>query len=143
MIVLDANVFLHAYNVDVPQHRAVSRWMGKLVESNEIIGLPWITLWAFIRVSTNPRVWNHPMAAKRVFGIVDEWLGQPGVVTLHPGPRHREILEELITRHDVSGPLVTDAVLAAIAIENGATVASCDQDFRRFPELRWVNPLDE
>jgi predicted nucleic acid-binding protein len=68
-------------------------------------------------------------------------LAQPGVVPLHPGPRHREILEKLVIDHGAIGPLVTDAVLAALAIEYGASPASTNQNFRRFPELRWLNPL--
>ena len=78
----------------------------------------------------------NPRPAKNAFAIVGEWLAQPGVIPLHPGPRHAEILEKL-----VSGPLVTDAVLAALAIEHGASLASTDHNFRRFPDLRWLNPL--
>jgi hypothetical protein len=76
-----------------------------------------------------------------VFAIIEEWIAQPGIVVVQPGPRHAEILKRLIIEHGVTGPLVMDAVLAALALENGASLASTDQDFRRFPELRWVNPL--
>jgi hypothetical protein len=81
------------------------------------------------------------MAAQDAFAIVAEWLNQPGVVLLNPGPLHTQILEKLVRDFGATGPLVTDAVLAALAIEYGASLASADQDFRRFPDLRWVDPL--
>lgn len=84
----------------------------------------------------------NPLSAKRAFAILEEWIAQPGVVVLQPGPRHMEILKRLILEYSVTGPLVTDAILAALAIENGALLASTDQDFRRFAELRWINPLN-
>ncbi len=141
MTILDANVLLYAYNADAPQQSAAARWLKELLGSGEGIALPWITLWAFLRIATNPRIWPNPLSPRQLFAIIEEWMAQPGVVVLHPGPRHGEILKRLITDYGVTGPLVTDAALAALAIENGALLASTDQDFRRFPELRWTNPL--
>lgn len=142
MTIVDANLFLYAYNADAPQHSAAARWLGELLKSGETIALPWVTLWAFVRISTNSRIWAHPLSVEQVFSIMEEWIAQPGVVVLQPGPRHAEILKQLATEHRVAGPLVTDAVLAALALENGALLASSDQGFRRFSELRWTNPLN-
>jgi hypothetical protein len=142
MTVIDANVLLYAYNTDAPQQRSAARWLAKLLDSGEVIGLPWITIWAFIRISTNSRIQTNPRPAAEAFAIMREWLAQPGVVPLHPGPLHMEILEKLVRDHGEGGPLVTDAVLAALAVENGAALASTDRDFRRFPDLRWINPLN-
>ena len=141
MTILDANILLYAYNADAPQQPAAALWLNELFESGEIIALPWPTLWAFVRISTNSRIWANPRPAKEAFGLVRDWLEHPGVVVPHPGPRHAEILETLAIKHGASGPLLTDAVLAALAIENGARLASTDQDFRRFPGLRWIDPL--
>jgi toxin-antitoxin system PIN domain toxin len=138
---LDVNLLLSAYNSDAPQQSAAARWLSKLLASGETIALPWVTIWAFIRICTNPRARKNPLLVKEAFAIIDQWLTQPDVILLQPGPRHKEILEQLIEAHHASGPLVTDAVLAALAIENGALLASTDQDFSRFQELRWVNPL--
>lgn len=143
MTILDANVLLYAYNADAPQQSAAARWLEELLESGESISLPWVTVWAFIRIATNSRIWSHPLSARRVFAILEEWMAQPGVVVLQPGPRHGEILHRLMIEYGVTGPLVADAVLAALALENGALLASTDQDFRRFPELRWTNPLSQ
>lgn len=141
MTIIDANLLLFAYNADSPQQKASAQWLQKLLRSGQVIGLPWVTIWAFIRISTNSRIWENPRSPKEAFAIVADWLRQPGVVPLNPGPLHAEILEKLVRAHGATGPLVTDAVLAAIAIEHGALLASTDQDFNRFPELRWVNPL--
>jgi toxin-antitoxin system PIN domain toxin len=142
MTVIDANLLLYAYNADAPQQRAAARWLAKLIDSGEAIGLPWMTLWAFLRISTNSRIWTHPRSVREAFAIVGEWLAQPGVVLLQPGPLHAEILERLAADHAATGPLVTGAVLAALAMEHGALLASADRDFSRFPDLRWLNPLD-
>jgi toxin-antitoxin system PIN domain toxin len=141
MIVIDANLLLYAYNADAPQQQAAADWLNRLLESDETIGLPWVTVWAFIRICTNSRVWSNPRSSKEAFAIIGEWLAQPGVVPLNPGPFHAEILEKLVGDHGAAGPLVTDAVLAALAMEHGAVLASSDRDFHRFPDLRWLNPL--
>lgn len=143
MTILDANLLLYAYNADAPQHPIAARWLAKLLGSGEVIALPWITIWAFIRIATNSRIWPNPLPAKQVFAIVEQWISQPGVIVLEPGPRHAEILRGLIIDQSVTGAMVTDAVLAALAVENGAFLASADQDFRRFPTLQWTNPLSQ
>lgn len=142
MTLLDANILLYAYNADAPEQQAVARWLEGLLASGETIGLPWVTLWAFLRIATNSRVWPNPLPPERAFAIVEEWLGQSGVVSIGPGARHPELLKQLVLGHRASGPLVTDAVLAALAVEHGASLASTDQDFRRFPAAKWVNPLE-
>ena len=142
MTVLDANLLLYAYNADAPQQHKAAAWLSNLLASGEIIGLPWVTIWAFIRISTNPRIWAEPRTAAEVFAIVSEWLAQPGVAPLQPGPLHGAILEKLVSAGGATGPLVTDAVLAALAVEYGAVLASTDRDFGRFPDLKWFNPLN-
>ena len=139
--IVDANLLLYAYNADAPQHAVAAAWIEELFHSNEAIGLPWATLWAFLRISTNQRVWPNPMSIERAFEIVRGWLAEPGVAIPDPGPQHPEILERLLVESRASGPLVSDAAMAAIALEYGATLASTDRDFSRFPSLRWVNPV--
>ncbi len=141
MTVLDANLLLYAYNADSPKQQAASSWLSELLASGETVAIPWITAWAFVRISTNSRIWSHPRPAGEAFAILAQWLDQPGVVSLNPGPRHRQILSQLVTGYGAIGPLVTDAALAALAIENGAILATTDQGFSRFEGLRWVNPL--
>jgi toxin-antitoxin system PIN domain toxin len=141
LTIIDANILLNAYDAESPHQPAASLWLSKLLESGEAIGLPWISIWAFIRISTNHRIVRNPKPASECFAIVREWLAQPGVFPLNPGPLHAEILEKLAAEYGVTGPLLTDAALAALALEYGGKVASADQDFRRFPSVKWINPL--
>jgi uncharacterized protein len=141
MTIVDANILLYACNADAPQQRAASRRLSELLGGGETIGLPWATLWAFIRISTNSRIWANPRPVREAVAIVGEWLAHPGVIPLNPGPLHAEILEKLVSNYGATGSLVTDAVMAALATEYGAALASTDQHFRRFPDLRWLNPL--
>lgn len=141
MTIIDANILLYAYNADTPQHTAAAAWVEALFRGDEVIGLPWATLWAFLRISTNQRVWPNPMSIEQAFKIVRGWLAEPGVAIVEPGPRHAELLEFLVSESRASGALVSDAAMAAMALEFGATLASTDRDFRRFPSLRWVNPV--
>ena len=140
MTILDANILLYAHNADAPQHAPIAQWVQKLLAGPDTIGLPWMTLWAFLRLSTNARLWPNPKPVGEAFAVVREWLAQPGVVVLHPGPRHAELLEKLVTEQRAAASLVSDAALAALALENGAVLASTDRDFSRFPGLRWVDP---
>jgi uncharacterized protein len=140
--ILDANLLLYAYNADAPQHPRARPWLEKLFASPEWVGIPWLTLWAFVRISTNPRLTPAPLPAREAFRIVRTLLAQPRVTVLEPGPRHAEILERMAVENQATGPLVTDAVLAALAIEHGGTLASADRGFARFEKLRWINPLE-
>lgn len=137
MTILDANVLLYAYHAESPHHSAAATWLEKLLTGTDLVGLPWATLWAFIRIGTNLRVWPHSVPTDALWDLSD-LLAQPGVTIVHPGPRHAELLERLVTEARPAGPLVSDAALAALAIENGAVLASTDRDFSRFTNLRWI-----
>jgi toxin-antitoxin system PIN domain toxin len=140
--ILDANILLYRYDAGAPQHGTTRRWLDTLLATPDWIGIPWVSMWAFLRISTNTRLARHPPSAHDSFEILRDLLAQPRVMIVEPGPRHAEILEMVMTENQVSGPLVTDAVLAAIALEQGATLASTDRGFARFKQLDWVNPLD-
>lgn len=142
MIIPDANILLYAYNADASEHLRAAAWLEGLLSGPETVGLAWATLWAFLRLSTNARIFSNPKDVLEAFGIVKSWLQQPDVMIVQPGERHLELLQELVTKHKAAGPLLSDAALAALTIENGAVLASSDQDFRRFPGLRWVDPLE-
>ncbi|HLH02129.1 MAG TPA: TA system VapC family ribonuclease toxin [Bryobacteraceae bacterium] len=142
MILLDANVLIYSHHSDMREHTAAREWLEKQLTRPEPIGLPWLAIWAFIRISSNPQIWRNPKTAEDLFDRIDEWLTQPNVVIVEPGPRHHRILRSLILTTSAAGNGTTDAALAALAIEHAATLASTDRDFRRFSGLRWVNPLD-
>jgi uncharacterized protein len=143
VVIPDANILIYSHYADSPQHRQTSDWLERQFSGRETIGMTWFAIWAFVRIGSNARVWPRPPSMTALFDRVDEWLDRPNVVVIHPGPRHRNLLEKLVFESGVTGALVSDAALAAIAIEHAATLASTDRDFRRFSGLRWINPLED
>ena len=141
MILIDANLLLYAYDPDSPHHDGSRRWLEEVLSGTDLVRFAWITLWAFLRISTNPRVFGRPLSAGEAHEAVGRWLAQPNAGILDPGERHLEILAALLRDGQASGPLVMDAALAALAIEHGATLCSTDRDFARFAGLDWHDPI--
>jgi hypothetical protein len=139
---LDANILLYAYDSDSVHHLACRSWLEAAFNSEEIVGLPWQTLLAFIRISTNSRATKRPLQNAEVCEIVSIWLHQSNVRVIGAGEQFWEILQDQLREAQVTGPLVTDAALAALAIEHGATLCSVDRDFRRFRGLTLIDPTD-
>lgn len=138
----DLNLFLYAANEQSPHHRAALAWVEDTLTGRETVGLAWATLLGFVRVSTHPAFIERPLTPEEALDLVDSWLDQPPVTVVHPTHRHAAVLRELLLPLGTAGNLTSDAHLAAIAIEHGATLYSCDNDFSRFSGLRWANPLD-
>ena len=141
MIVPDVNLLLYAYFEEFPQHRAARQWWEDTVNGIEPVGLPWSVIIGFVRVATRRKELSNPITALQAMAIVDGWLAHTHIAPLHPQSRHRSILATLATTTTVEDNLVPDAHIAAIAIEHNAEVHTNDRDFRRFPGLRWRNPL--
>ncbi len=143
MILIDANLLLYAYDPSSPHHQSARNWLEATFSEPEPVGLAWITVLAFIRIGTSPRPLENPFSINEATAIVTEWLERPMVTLVNPGERHWQILRDMMAKGQARGPLVTDAHLAALAIEHGATLATTDRDFARFPGLKFFNPLDK
>jgi toxin-antitoxin system PIN domain toxin len=141
VILVDANLLLYAYHPRAEEHETSRAWLEATLSGPELVRFAWLTLWAFLRISTNPRVFERPLSTSEAEGVVSSWLAQPTVGILEPGERHWDILCGLMRGGQSPGPLVMDAVIAAIALEHGATLCTTDRDFSRFPGLRWTNPV--
>ena len=141
MMLVDANLLLYAYDPRSERHDENRRWLEAALSGSDLVRFAWLSLWAFLRISTNPRVFEHPLTAAEAQAIVAQWLAQPMAGIAGPGERHCEILATLMNNGQSTGPLVMEAALAAIAIEHGATLYSTDRDFARFGGLEWVDPL--
>jgi uncharacterized protein len=137
----DLNLFLYAANEQSPRHRAALAWVEDTLSGAETVGLAWATLLGFVRVSTHPAFMERPLAPEAALDLLDSWLEQPCVTIVHPTHRHAAVLRELLLPLGTAGNLTSDGHLAAIAIEHGATLCSCDTDFSRFSGLRWEDPL--
>lgn len=140
-MLIDANLLLYAYHPRADQHEKSREWLEMSLSGRELVRFAWLTLWAFLRIGTNPRVFENPLTIAEAEAAITSWLAQPVAGVLDPGERHREILGETLRQGQATGPLVMDAVLAAIAIEHGATICTTDRDFSRFPSVKWINPL--
>jgi uncharacterized protein len=140
-VLIDANVLLYSVDEDSPFHVPARDWMAAALNGPQRVGIPWMSLWAFVRIVTNPRALAQPLAPGAAWEYVQAWLDAPASWMPAPGLGHREILGSLLVQHDLRAGLVTDAVLAAICIEHGLTMISADSDFARFPQITWVNPV--
>jgi len=141
MIVVDANLLLYAYSAPSPKQEKARAWLEATISGEDIVGLPWQVISAFLRIASNPKLPQLRRPAEEVARIVDAWLQQPNVRTLAPGDDHWSIFRRLIVEGQASGDLVSDAQVAALTIEYGGVLYTTDRDFARFPGLRWVNPL--
>lgn len=141
MILADANLLLYAYNASAPEHAAARAWLEASLSRPEPFALSWTTLGAFLRLSTHRAIFPEPYSIAEATRIVDSWLARPMVALLEPGPRYWQILRPLLEVSGSRGPLVADALLAALALENGATLATHDRDFHRFPGLVLQDPV--
>jgi uncharacterized protein len=137
----DVNLFLYAYDSGSPRHAPARDWLEETLSSSETVALSWTVLLAFIRLSTRSIVVEQPLDADAAIELVESWLAQPCVTVINPTDRHAVVLRELLLPLGTAGNLTTDAHLAALAIEHGALLCSCDADFSRFEGLRWVDPL--
>jgi len=142
MILADANLLLYAYDSQSSFHRKAKSWMEDAFSSSELFCLSWFTLTAFIRIATNPRVFQRPLSLGDTITIVDDWLQMDNAVILTPGHQHWAVFRRYLREAQAIGPLATDAHLAALAVEHGATLHTNDRDFSRFKDLKLAFPME-
>jgi toxin-antitoxin system PIN domain toxin len=138
---LDANILIYAADSRSVHHTVVRRTLSALLRGDGTVGIPHVVLLAFLRLATHPKVFSRPLSPEQAVERIDGLLGHPRVELVTPGERHWAVLRGLLTATGTSGNLTTDAHLAALALERGATLVSTDADFGRFPGLRVENPL--
>ncbi len=140
-MILDANLLLYARNSSDPRHAEARAFLEEVLNGPRRVGVPWQSLTAFLRIATSPRVFSTPLSATDASDQVEQWLSAPAAWVPVPGKGHAEVLLGLLRQLRLVGPLISDAHLAALALEHGTGVWSTDTDFARFPGLRWENPL--
>ena len=140
MILPDVNVLIYAFRRDVPQHRICRPWLAGVVKGDAHFGLSPTVLSAVVRITTNPRAFRTPSAIEEAFGFCEDLLAQPHCQIVEPGGRHWDIFRRLCIETDTRGSQVTDAWLAALAIEWGCEWITLDRDYARFPGLKWHLP---
>jgi toxin-antitoxin system PIN domain toxin len=132
----DTNVLLAAVNRDARGHETAAAWLTNSLSGSESIGFAWLALVGFVRIATKPSIFARALTESEAIEFVDEWLACPNATVLSPGERHCALLRRLLAAAGSAGNLVSDAHLAAIAIEHNARLATFDSDFHRFPDLR-------
>ncbi len=142
MTLVDANLLVYAHVASLPQHERAREWLDDQLNGVAPVGLPWPSLLAFLRLVTNPRVFERPEPIASAWGQVLAWLRCETAWIPQAGERHAELLSELLALPGIQANLVPDAHLAALAMEHGLILCSTDGDFARFPGLRWMNPLN-
>lgn len=141
-MIVDANLLLYAVDESSVHNRAASSWLEKTLAGDSRVGLPWQTIGAFLRIVTHPRVVENPLSGVDAWRYVADWLAVP-VVWIPPATENTaRVYARLCEQVEITGNLVPDAQLAAIAVEHGTELVSADTDFMRFPGLRWINPLN-
>jgi toxin-antitoxin system PIN domain toxin len=140
-VIVDANVLLYAVDAASGFHAAARSWLEAALNGPARVGLPWQSLVAFQRTSTHPRAAANPLTPGQAWSYVADWMQADATWVPVPGSQHAQILRGLIVDGDLRGNLVTDAHLAALAIEHGVGICSTDSDFARFSQITWVNPV--
>jgi uncharacterized protein len=141
MIIPDVNLLLYAYDSDSPFHAKAAAWWQDCLSGPEPVGIPAVVIFGFIRIGTHPRVFLNPLSPAEAAELVRSWIAQPMAQILDGGSNHLDRVLHLLDAIGTAGNLVTDAQIAAFAIEYEAVLHSADSDFTRFPGLRWKNPL--
>ena len=141
MILTDANILIYAYNELASEHRSARTWLRTSLAGPEPIAFSWLAIMAFVRVATNKKIFSKPYSTNESFDVVENWLSAPGSLILTPGGEHLKIVKRLANESGVYGAMLTDAHIAALAIEHGITLATTDSDFSQFNGLKWINPL--
>jgi len=140
-MLVDANILVYAHHLGSPHHEAAKSWLESRLNAPRRVGIAWPSIIAFLRLTTNPRVSADPFTTDEAWAHVDTWFTSPSAWIPQPTQRHAEVLRRLVKEHGLTANLISDAHLAALAIEHGLQVCSVDSDFARFPEIRWENPL--
>ena len=141
MILLDANLLLYAYDSESPYHEPSRSWLESTLSSGRAVRLALVTLLAFVRIASDRRIYTHPLSPEEACSLVEQWLALPNVRLLQPGPRAWRLLSTMCEEGQAKGAMVMDAHIAALAMEHGASIATTDRDFTRFPGIELVNPV--
>ena len=142
LAVMDANLLLYAFNPLDPAHPAARRWLEETLSGEDVLAIPMLAVAAFLRASTHPSLDRLPQRMEEALSFIDDLLAVPNVRVLHTDGGHWPELKRVLEESGVLGRTVTDAQFAALALQHNGTLFTTDQHFRRFPRLRWKNPLE-
>ena len=143
MKIVDLNVLLYAINSSAKHHKKARCCWEAALGNDEPVGLAWTVILGFLRLTTRPSIFPRPLDVGEACKWVERWLARPNVRIVQESDEHMRFLRGLLEETGAAGNLTSDAHLAALALSHGATLVSFDNDFARFPRLRWINPLTD
>lgn len=141
MIIPDVNLLVYAYDASNPEHPKARRWWEAVLSDGKPVGLPWVVILAFTRITTHPQICQSPVSVAEVRKVVTGWLDFDHVRIIQLSNRAHDVFFDLLEDAGTGGNFCTDALIAVHAREHSGTVYSNDRDFDRFCGIRWVNPL--
>ena len=141
MRIVDTSILLPAITPSLPQHEAARKALESAINSDRPVGLCWVVVNAFLRITTKPGLFAKPLRIDEAWDFVERWLEHENVRVVQESEDHARLWSELLRQAGTGGDLTTDAWIAAIALAHGASVLSLDSDFARFPNLRWETPM--
>jgi len=137
----DVNILIYSHRAESPDHPRYAEWLRALAEGDEPYAVSDLGCSGFVRIVTNPKIWEEPTSLDDALSFVTELRGRSNARALAHGPASWEIFTRLCTAARARGKLVADAYHAALAIEHGCEFVTADSDFSRFTGLRWRHPL--
>jgi len=141
--IVDTSVLIPAVTPSLSQHGPARSALEAAINDDRPLGLVWVVVSGFVRLTTKPGLFEHPLAIAEAWGFVEDWLQHPNVRVVQETEEHARLWSELLRATASGGNLTTDAWIAAIALAHGASVLTLDSDFARFPSLRWESPLTQ
>jgi uncharacterized protein len=141
VILVDANLLLYAKISSFPEHAKAHAWLDEKLNGPDRVALPWESVLAFLRLSTNSRLFKRPLSMAVAWEQVRSWLNLDTTWCPSATSEHEVVLDALLAPGGITPKLVMDAHLAALAVEHGLVLCSADGDFGRFAKLRWHNPI--
>jgi toxin-antitoxin system PIN domain toxin len=139
--IVDTSILLPAVSPSLAQHRAARAALEAAINDDRPVGLTWVVVNAFLRLTTKPGLFERPLSIDEAWELVDDWRSHPNVRIVQETEEHPRLWSELLRAAGAAGDLTTDAWIAAIALSHGASVLTLDSDFARFPGVQWENPL--
>ncbi len=143
MLAVDTNILVYAHRREAAEHDKAFARMKALAEGHAPWAIPWPCVYEFFSVVTNPRIWKGSASTPaQAWAQIAEWSTSPHLQLLCETERFTTVLERLVNRPRVRGPLVHDARVAALCLAHGVrALLSRDRDFSLFPELMVENPF--
>lgn len=137
----DVNIYVCAHRPEDPCHRRGKEWLETLLTGPMAYAYSDVVLSGFVRIVTNPRIFQTPTPLDTALAFANAVRLPRHAVRVVAGAQHWRVFSEMCKRANARGNLITDAYLAALAIESGNELVSFDHDFARFPGLRWRTPF--